>query len=95
MIEASKHHLDQVGESYFEHLAAALGFSVRLAQASLACAIHALVPGLFMAAASRSVAQLQGKLVMRAAPSGTERLQLTSGPGRHQRSENDRIRIDA
>ena len=95
MIEASKHHLDQVGESYFEHLAAALGFAVKLAKASLACAIHALVPGVFARAASSSVAELQAKLVMRAAPAGTERSELTSGAGLHQRSQDDRVRIDA
>lgn len=67
MVRASRHHLAQVGENYFEHLAAALGFSFALAKASIACGLHALVPALCTSTASRSVAELQTKLVMRAA----------------------------
>ena len=67
MVRASKNHLAQVDESYFEHLAAALGFAFALAKASIACGLHALVPALCTRTASRSVAELQAKLVMRAA----------------------------
>jgi len=80
MVRASKHHLAQIGESYFEHLGAALGFSFALAKASIACGVHALIPGLCTSTASRSVAELQAKLVMRAA---------------QHRSEGDRFRTDA
>jgi len=80
MVRASKHHLAQVGESYFEHLFAALGFSLALAKASFACGLHALIPALCTSTASRSVAELQSKLVMRAAQS---------------RSDGDRIRSNA
>jgi hypothetical protein len=79
MVRASKHHLAQVGENYFEHLAVALGFSFALAKASIACGLHALVPALCTSTASRSVAELQAKLVMRAA---------------QPRSDGDRVRID-
>ncbi len=78
MVRGSKNHLAQVGESYFEHLAAALGFAFALAKASLACGLHALVPALCTHTASRSVAELQRKLVMRAA---------------QRRSDGDRVRI--
>jgi hypothetical protein len=67
MVRASKHHLTQVDESYFEHLRAALGFSLSLAKASIACCVHALVPAFCTNTASRSVAELQAKLVRRAA----------------------------
>jgi hypothetical protein len=79
MVRASKHHLAQVGESYFEHLSAALGFSFALAKASIACGLHALIPALCTSTASRSVAELEAKLVRRAA---------------HRRSDGDRVRID-
>ena len=80
MVRASKQHLAQIGESYFEHLSAALGFSFALAKASIACGVHAVIPGLCTNTASRSVAELQAKLVMRAA---------------QHRSEGDRFRTDA
>ena len=80
MIRASKHHLAQIGESYCEHFGAALCFSLALARASLACGVHALIPGLCSSTASRSVAELQAKLVMRAA---------------QRRSEGNRFRTDA
>ena len=79
MVRASKRHLSQVGETYFEHLGAALGFSFSLAKASIACGLHALVPAFCTSTASRSVAELQAKLVRRAA---------------HQRSDGDRFRFD-
>ena len=80
MVRASKHHLAQVGESYFQHLGAALGFSFALARASIACGLHALVPAWCTSTASRSVAELQAKLIMRAA---------------HQRSDGDRLRVNS
>jgi hypothetical protein len=80
MVRASKNHLAQVDESYFEHLAAALGFAFALAKASVACGLHALIPAFCTHSASRSVAELQRKLVMRAA---------------HARSDGDRVRTDS
>jgi hypothetical protein len=67
MIRSSKRHLHEADESYFEHLRVAAGFSLKLAKASLACAVHALVPGLFTRTASGSVARLQAQLAARAA----------------------------
>ena len=66
MVRSSKQHLAEVGESYFEHLARALGFSLTLAKASLACGLHALVPGLCTHIASSAVAELHEKLLSRA-----------------------------
>ena len=56
-------HPRTVGESYLEHLIAALGFAARLAVAALACAVHGLVPGLFERTASRIVADLNVSMV--------------------------------
>jgi hypothetical protein len=65
MIRSSKRHLVDAGETYPEHLGAALGFSACLARASIACAIHALVPGLFTRTASRSIADLHSRISRR------------------------------
>jgi hypothetical protein len=67
MFRSSKRHLDEAGESYFEHLAAACTISLTLAHASLACALHALIPGLCTRTASRSLHRLQEQFASRAA----------------------------
>lgn len=69
MIDASKRHLEDAGESYFEHLGVASGFAWRLVKAGLACGLHALVPGLCTHSASSSVAELNAILAARAARS--------------------------
>jgi hypothetical protein len=56
-------HPRSVGESYFEHMMAALGFAAQLALAALACAVHALVPALYERTGSRIVADLNGAMV--------------------------------
>jgi Family of unknown function (DUF6356) len=56
-------HPHAMGETYFEHQRVALSFAVRLLAASLACAVHALVPGLCVSTGSRAVADLNDRLV--------------------------------
>ena len=94
MIRASKRHLADVGENYLEHLRAALGFSLKLAKASVACGAHAIVPGICTDTASRSVAQLQAKLVMRAARGRVPASAPATAIEAQQRSEDDRVRVD-
>jgi len=94
MIRASKRHLADVGENYLEHLRTALGFSLELAKASVACGAHAIVPGICTDTASRSVAELQAKLVMRAARGREPATPPTTATEAQQRSENDRARVD-
>ena len=67
MIRSCKKHLGDADEGYFKHLRVAAGISLTLAKASLACAIHALVPGLCTRTASRSIADLQARMAMRSA----------------------------
>jgi hypothetical protein len=57
-------HPHAMGESYFEHQRVALSFAVRLFAASIACAVHALVPGLCVSTGSRAVADLNERLVV-------------------------------
>jgi hypothetical protein len=56
-------HPASMGESYLEHQAVALSFAWPLLAASLACAVHALVPGFFVTTGSRAIADLHDRLV--------------------------------
>lgn len=59
MLRASRAHLAEVGETYFEHMRFALLVGVIAVGAGLACLIHALVPGVCQRTCSRAVASLQ------------------------------------
>jgi Family of unknown function (DUF6356) len=59
MPRASRAHLTEVGESYFEHMRFAFLVGALAAGAGLACMLHALVPGLCQTTCSRTVASLQ------------------------------------
>lgn len=65
MLTASRVHLDEVGESYWEHLAAALRIALLMIRAGLACAVHAVVPGLCTTTASRCLAEVQQQFAAR------------------------------
>lgn len=56
-------HPESVDETYGEHALMALGFSLRLMGASLACLVHALVPGLCRTTGSRAIADLHARMV--------------------------------
>jgi len=56
-------HPRSVGESWSQHLVAALGFAGLLASAAGACFVHALVPALFTRSASRRVALLNERML--------------------------------
>ena len=56
-------HPRSVNESYLEHQACAMRFSVSLMGAGLACFVHALVPALFERTASRAIERLHGEMV--------------------------------
>lgn len=67
MIAASKRHLADVDEAYAEHLGEALGIAALLIGAGLACAVHAIIPGLCTRTASRCVARFQARMDARGA----------------------------
>ena len=58
VIGASKRHLGDVGEGYFEHLRFAAKVGAVAIGGGLACFAHALVPGLFTTTGSRAIARL-------------------------------------
>ena len=80
MFKASRVHLDHVGETYFEHLGAALRIATLMIRAGLACAIHAIIPALCTASASRCLAEVQQMFAQRqAAKTSQESLHRAHG----------------
>jgi hypothetical protein len=59
MLQASKRHLADVGESYFEHMRFALLVGTLATGAGLACILHAVVPAMCERSCSRAIASLQ------------------------------------
>jgi hypothetical protein len=56
-------HPASVNETYAEHFGMALGFSLKLLAAGLACAVHALLPFLFVKTGSRMIGELHARMV--------------------------------
>ena len=57
-------HLDEIEESYFQHMAHALSFAWRLFAASFACLVHGLLPFCFEKTGSRCIDQLHEQMVL-------------------------------
>ena len=58
-------HPTSVGETYTQHFGHALGFGTRLVLAGIACILHALLPFIFVRTGSRTVAQLNERMVIK------------------------------
>ncbi|MDJ0610985.1 MAG: DUF6356 family protein [Kiloniellales bacterium] len=56
-------HPGTVNETYWEHMAVAGGFAIRLVLAALACAVHAVLPFLFVKTGSRIITELHESMV--------------------------------
>lgn len=56
-------HPASVDETYAEHMGVALGFSLRLCCAGLACLVHAFLPFLFVKTGSEAIAELHERMV--------------------------------
>lgn len=81
-------HPASVGESYFQHLAAAWGFSWRMMLASLACLVHALLPFLFEKTGSQAITRLHDRMVV-----NRQRHAVSASPrqaGRREATEGSR-----
>ena len=55
-------HPRSIGETYGQHARTALSFGARMVVGGFACMVHALVPGLFVKTASRTVVQLDAEM---------------------------------
>ena len=58
-------HPASVGETYGQHLIAAVGFGLKLVAGGLGCLVHAVIPELFARAGSDCVASLHARLTER------------------------------
>lgn len=56
-------HPATVNESYWQHMGQAAGFGWAMLRGSLACFVHALVPGLCVCTGSRTIVQLHQRMV--------------------------------
>ncbi len=56
-------HPASVGETYFEHMAMATGFALRMFVGALACLLHAVVPCLCERTGSRQIITLHDRMV--------------------------------
>lgn len=65
-------HPRSIGESYAEHAGVALSFAGVLVTASVACFVHAVIPGLFETTGSRAVARLHERMVSNRARRGVD-----------------------
>ena len=57
-------HLDDVGETYFEHLTHAAGFAVAMLGGGIACLLHALLPFAFETTGSDCIRRLHDRMVI-------------------------------
>ena len=57
-------HPASVGESYSEHLLQAMCFGLRMMGAGIACLIHGVLPFLFVRTGSRTIAQLNDRMIV-------------------------------
>jgi len=64
LLRAFTDHPASVGETYLEHLGHALGFAARMMLAGIACAIHAVLPFLFVRTGSGVVTDLYDRMVV-------------------------------
>jgi hypothetical protein len=56
-------HLDDINETYFQHMTHALRFSGKLAVGSIACLIHAIFPFLCVKAGSAIITDMHHDMV--------------------------------
>ncbi|HSG63959.1 MAG TPA: DUF6356 family protein [Gammaproteobacteria bacterium] len=60
---AFREHPASVGESYLQHMRAALGFSATMIAAAGCCAVHAFLPFLFQKTGSTAIDELYQRML--------------------------------
>ena len=66
-------HPHQVGETYWEHMAAAAGVGLRMAGGALACFVHAVFPFLCVRTGSATIERLHRQIHRRVEAPNWER----------------------
>lgn len=57
-------HPASVGETYWQHFAAAMGFSLSMFRAAFCCAAHAVFPFIYEKTGSSCITELHEKMVV-------------------------------
>jgi hypothetical protein len=65
-------HPRAIGETYGQHARTAWSFGWRMVTGGLACMVHAVIPGVFVKTASRTVVQLDAEMRGRKPAPGDE-----------------------
>ncbi len=65
-------HPESVGETYVEHMRAALGFSLTMTRAAACCVVHAFLPFMFMKTGSSAVERLSRAMTRARQPYSTK-----------------------
>ena len=73
-------HLDEVGESYWEHMLKATGFAVAMLVGGVACLVHALLPFLFVKTGSARIRHLHEVMVENRLASSRQSAEDSSAP---------------
>ena len=60
----AKSHLEEAGESYFQHMGFALSFSLKMFKAGFCVLVHAVFPELFKKTGSDCIATLHDQMVV-------------------------------
>jgi len=63
-MQSTREHLESVNETYFQHMAHASGFGLKLIGAGAACLVHGLFPGLCCTTGSRAITELHDAMVV-------------------------------
>jgi len=58
MIKDSKEHLNEINETYLQHMAVALKIAINMFLTSIICLIHGFIPGLFKKTASSQITKM-------------------------------------
>ena len=58
MIKDSKEHLNEINETYFQHMAVAFKIAINMLLTGVICLIHGLIPGLFKKTASNMIVKM-------------------------------------
>lgn len=92
IVKAFRDHPASVGETYFEHMRAALGFTFTMIRAASGCAIHAFLPFLFQKTGSTAVDDLYRRMVTQRA---TRQLETARAPLQRQATNTGNSRATA
>ena len=58
MIKDSQQHLNEVNETYFQHMRIAFTIGITMLLTGVLCLIHGLMPGLFKKTGSKQIAKM-------------------------------------